>query len=63
MSRLARLDPDTAGRISKHRQIIAFRHLLIHGYDLIDHRIAWSTIEEELPVLLAEVENLLGTGP
>jgi len=36
---------------------------VIHGDDLIGHRIAWSTIDEELPVLLAEVENLLGTGP
>jgi uncharacterized protein with HEPN domain len=30
-----------------------------HGYDLIDHRIVWSTIDEEVPVLLAEVEALL----
>jgi len=32
---------------------------LEHGYDLIDHRIVWSTIDEEVPVLLAEVEVLL----
>ncbi len=63
VNRLAKLDPDSAARISKHRQIIAFRHVLIHGYDLIDHRIAWSTIAEELPVLLAEVERLLAARP
>ena len=33
--------------------------MLAHGYDLIDHRIVWSTIDEEVPVLLAEVEALL----
>jgi len=27
VDRLARLDPDTAARISKYRQIIAFRHV------------------------------------
>jgi uncharacterized protein with HEPN domain len=37
MNRVARLDPDTAARISKHKQIIDFRNVLIHGYDLIDH--------------------------
>jgi uncharacterized protein with HEPN domain len=33
--------------------------VLIHGYDLVDHRIAWSVVEEELPLLPAEVEVLL----
>jgi uncharacterized protein with HEPN domain len=59
MNRLAQNDPDIAGRISKHRQIVDFRDVLIHGYDLIDHRIVWSTIDEEVPVLLMEVEGLL----
>ena len=60
MNRLALHDPDTAGRITKHRRIVDFRNVLTHGYDLIDHRIVWSTIDEEVPVLLAEVEALLG---
>jgi uncharacterized protein with HEPN domain len=49
-----------AGRISKHRQIVDLRIVLTHGYDLVDHRLVWSTIEEEVPVLLTEVESLLG---
>jgi uncharacterized protein with HEPN domain len=36
--------------------------MLIHGYDLIDHRIVWSTIAEKIPLLVAEVESLLGVG-
>ncbi len=63
MTRLAQHDPETAARISKHRRIIDFRNVLIHGYDLIDHRIVWSTIEEEVPVLLAEAETLLAQRP
>ena len=59
MNRLALHDPGTAGRITKHRRIVDFRNLLAHGYDLIDHRIVSSTIDEEVPVLLAEVEALL----
>ena len=31
-----RIDPDVAARIGDHPQIIAFRNVLIHGYDLID---------------------------
>jgi uncharacterized protein with HEPN domain len=46
-NRLAQHDPETAGRITKHRQIVDFRNVLTHGYDLIDHRIVWSTIERK----------------
>jgi uncharacterized protein with HEPN domain len=62
MNRLALSDAQVASRISKHRRIIDFRNVLIHGYDLIDQRIVWSTIDEEVPVLLAEVERLLQAG-
>jgi uncharacterized protein with HEPN domain len=62
VGRLIRLDPDTAARISSHRQIVDFRNLLIYGYDLIDHRIVWSTVAEKIPLLVAEVESLLGVG-
>ena len=51
LNRLVQHDPDTAARISKHRRIIDFRNVLIHGYDLIDHRVVWSTIDEEVPIL------------
>lgn len=59
MGRLAWHDPDTAARIGEHEHIIAFRNVLIHGYDLVDDMLVWSTIHEKLPPLLAEVENLL----
>jgi uncharacterized protein with HEPN domain len=59
IGRVARLDPTTASRISEHRQIVAFRNRLIHGYDLLDDELVWSTVETEVPVLLLEVEGLL----
>ena len=59
VSRLTRIDPDNAQRIGSHRQIVDFRNVLIHGYDLIDHRIVWGTSAEKIPALLTEVESLL----
>lgn len=61
MNRLAQSDSATAARVSQARRIIDFRNLLIHGYDLIDHRIVWSTIEEQVPVPLDEVTSLLAS--
>jgi uncharacterized protein with HEPN domain len=41
VGRLAKLDPTTAASISKFQQIISFRNVLIHGYDLIDEAQVW----------------------
>ncbi len=59
MRRLTRESPETARQISEHERIIAFRNILIHGYDLVDDDLVWDTINEKVPALLAEVESLL----
>lgn len=59
VGRLARNDPKTARRMSEYERIVAFRNVLIHGYDLVDDELVWDTIGNKLPVLLAEVEALL----
>jgi uncharacterized protein with HEPN domain len=61
--RLRRSDPNTASSIPEHAQIIAFRNVLIHGYDAIDHRRVWDAIENSLPQLLTTVEALLSQSP
>ena len=59
MRRLERQDPSVAGRITAYRQIIAFRNVLIHAYDVIDHAEVWRIVQTSLPTLKAEVEQLL----
>lgn len=58
MGRLTREDPDTDSRIGEYERIIAFRNVLIHGYDLVDETLVWDTIHSKLPVLVREVEEL-----
>jgi uncharacterized protein with HEPN domain len=59
IGRIARFDPDTASRIGDYPRIIAFRNVLIHGYDLVDHTTVWEVIHEHLPGLKKRVEELL----
>lgn len=59
LNRLIKTDPSIAARITGTPRIIAFRNILIHGYDLVDCEIVWDVIETHLPVLSKEVEALL----
>lgn len=60
IKRLAEHDPGIVARIGDYRQIISFRNVLIHGYDLVDHALVWNTIDEQVPALLDEVGALMG---
>jgi uncharacterized protein with HEPN domain len=59
VTRLVKIDPATAAKIGAYQQIIAFRNVLIHGYDLIDEAQVWEVIGQNLPTLESEVSALL----
>ena len=61
--RLSKSDPGTAARIGPVARIIAFRNLIVHGYDALDHEVVWSVIESDVPVLARTVTPLLQQAP
>ena len=61
--RLVQVDLACAEGIAQYPQIIAFRNILIHGYDLVDHALVWSTVQTQLPALLRDVQALLAQRP
>ena len=60
MKRLADVDLETAAQLGLYPQIIAFRNVLIHGYDLVDHALVWNAVEQQVPLLLGRVAIMLG---
>ena len=42
------------------RGAISFRNILAHGYDEIDDELVWGIIEDDLPLLIADIEMRLG---
>ena len=40
-------------------QMVSMRNRLIHGYDRVDLRILWDTVETELPPLVVELDRVL----
>ena len=62
VGQLARVDVATAEQLPEYRRIIAFRNALVHGYSTVDNRTVWEAVQERLPGLLAQVDELLGGG-
>jgi uncharacterized protein with HEPN domain len=55
--RIEKIDPEI--EISGKRLITGMRNRVIHGYDRIDDEIVWGTIVRHLPILKAEISNLI----
>ncbi|HEY2322643.1 MAG TPA: HepT-like ribonuclease domain-containing protein [Thermoanaerobaculia bacterium] len=58
-----KISPKLETQVPGAREAIAFRHVLTHGYRMIDHRRVWKIIHFNLPLLLTECRSLLGELP
>ena len=59
LNRLQKAHPELAERIPRHRRIIDFRNLLIHGYASVTPERVWDYAENHLPRLRQVVQSLL----
>lgn len=59
MLQLDHISPETAEKISQHRGIISFRHVLVHGYDSLDPDTVWNVVETKIDILLQQARKLL----
>ena len=53
------LNKDSLFELSNSRKIVDTRNRIIHGYDSVSDDIIWSIVINHLPILNAEVANLL----
>lgn len=59
MRRIRNQFAEDAKRIRNVDSIIAFRNVLVHGYDVIDNIQVWRTIHEHLPELIDDLEAMM----
>jgi len=62
LNRLKKVEPTLITLITDSRQIIAFRNILVHGYDIIRNEVVWGILESDLPTLSGEISALLEQG-
>jgi len=59
LNRLHRTAPGIAESIPHYKRVIAFRNILIHGYDVVEHRVVWDIIQQHLSPLHDTASALL----
>jgi len=57
--RLSKSDASVVERITEYKRIIAFRNVLIHGYNNVDDLLVWGVVESKLAALRRDVATLL----
>ncbi len=58
LNKLSRFSPDIVARISDYQNIVAFRNLAVHGYDLLNDETVWGIVKIHLPVLDKEFRGI-----
>lgn len=59
LNRIKKIDESILDDITDTRRIISFRNIIIHGYDILDSKIVWDALQNNLPQLKKELENLM----
>ena len=57
--RLTNVDEATAAGLGPVARVIAFRNIIVHGYDSMDYEVVWSVIKHDLPGLSLRATELL----
>lgn len=59
LNNLSRVDSSLFARIDQAPRIISFRNKLTHEYAIINDRLVWGVIQNNLPALLKQCNQLL----
>lgn len=59
LKRIRDMDEEVLVQVSDYHKIIGFRNVIAHGYDVIEERMIWQAVKENLPVLITEINALL----
>ena len=59
INRLSKIDKSISESLPDSPRIIAFRNILIHGYDVVDNHVVWDVVQHNLSPLHSETKLLL----
>ena len=61
LNRIKHIDAELLSGVDNWREIIGFRNVIAHGYDVIENEIVWNSIEKDIPALLNQLIQLINS--
>jgi len=58
LNRIKAIDSDMLAKVDNWREIIGFRNIIAHGYDVVEDEIVWDSVINDIPKLLNQLENI-----
>jgi len=58
LNRIKIIDRNTLVKIDGWREIIGFRNVIAHGYDVVEDSIVWASIVTDIPLLLRQLQSI-----
>ena len=62
LNRIKTIDYEMLARIDNWREIIGFRNIIAHGYDVVEDEIVWESIINDIPLLLYQLKDIGNNG-
>ena len=59
LNRIKNIDIDMLDHIDNWREIIGFRNVIAHGYDVVEDEIVWDSIKNNIPGLLTQLNQII----
>ncbi|MCI5168480.1 MAG: DUF86 domain-containing protein [Candidatus Electrothrix sp. GM3_4] len=59
LNRIKKIDSSLLDRVDNWREIIGFRNVIAHGYDVVEDEIVWNSVKEDIPVLITQLKRIL----
>ncbi len=63
LNRVKKIDITMLADIDNWREIIGFRNVLAHGYDVIEDDIVWDSIQNHIPHLFEQLSFVIKNNP
>ena len=57
LNRIKKTDLDLLAEIDNWREIIGFRNVIAHGYDIVEDELVWDSIKTDIPLLLEQLKH------
>lgn len=59
LNRIKKINVGMLANVDNWKEIIGFRNVIAHGYDVVEDEIVWDSIKRNIPALLKQLNKII----